>query len=58
MQVDVQYLWSGHLGRDKTVESAASFSADYAHTGTKEIQLVVVSAAGILDRGFDLVDIE
>ncbi|MCX5697015.1 MAG: tetratricopeptide repeat protein [Candidatus Omnitrophica bacterium] len=58
MQPELQYLWSGHLGKDAHPASAKSFDTSYNHKGTKEINLVVVSPSGTLDYSIDMVDID
>ncbi|MCX5702840.1 MAG: tetratricopeptide repeat protein [Candidatus Omnitrophica bacterium] len=58
MQVEMQYLWSGHLGLSKPQLGQSSFDTNYAHSGTKEINLVVISPSGILDRNIDMVDVD
>jgi hypothetical protein len=57
MQVEMQYLWSGHTGSVRPSLGQASFDTGYVHPGTKEINLVVVSPSGILDRNIDMVDV-
>ncbi len=57
MQVELQYLWSGSLGTQTPSSGASAFSTAYPGTGTKAINLVVVSSAGIIDRAFDMVDV-
>lgn len=57
MQVELQYLWSGHLGETIPSLNEPSFNTTYSQTGTKEINLVVVSPASIIDRNIDLVDV-
>jgi hypothetical protein len=56
MQVELQYLWSGHLGENKPSTSQSSFETSYTTAGTKEINLVVVSPTGVIDRTLDMVD--
>lgn len=58
MQPELQYLWSGDLGNVKTEISQGSFETKYQDNGIKEINLVVVSPTGILDRNIDLTDVE
>ncbi len=58
LQLDLQYLWSGDLGQARPASSDSSFNAVYTQAGTKEINLVIVSPAGIIDRSIDLVDID
>ena len=57
MQVELQYLWSGHTGLTKPTLKQSTFNTSYASTGTKEINLVIVSPAGIVDRNIDLIDV-
>lgn len=57
LQVEVQYLWSGHLGTASPSIAQSSFNTEYLHPGTKEINLVVVTPSGILDRDLNMVDI-
>jgi hypothetical protein len=56
MQVELQYLWSGDTGTKKPSLTEAEFNTTYKEPGTKEINLVVVSPTGIIDRNIDLVD--
>ncbi len=58
LQVEMSYLWSGDLGQAKPATEKPAFHTTYSDSGTKVIGLVVVSPDGIVDRGFDLVDIE
>lgn len=57
MSVEFQYLWSGHLGKNGPKDSQPNFTTSYIHPGTKEVNLVVVSASGAIDRSLDFVDI-
>jgi hypothetical protein len=57
LQVELQYLWSGHTGSTRPSAKQASFNTSYTATGTKEINLIIVSPSGILDRNIDLLDI-
>jgi len=57
MQVELQYLWSGDLGTNQPSVNQPSFDTTYTSKGTKEINLIVVSPTGIIDRSFDLVDV-
>jgi tetratricopeptide (TPR) repeat protein len=57
MQVELQYLWSGHLGNTLPSLDASSFNTAYTEPGTKEINLVVVSSTGIIDRNIDMIDV-
>jgi TolA-binding protein len=58
MQPQLQYLWSGHLGRNERPAGVKSFDTSYNHKGTKEINLVVVSPQETLDYSIDMVDID
>lgn len=55
--VELQYLWSGHLGSAAPSMDEPSFEASFGHPGTKEINVVVVSASGIIDYAIDAADI-
>lgn len=57
MQVELQYLWSGHLGSVAPSSSQSSFATRYDQAGTKEINLVVVSLSGVVGASIDLVDV-
>ncbi len=56
-QVQVQYLWSGNLGGANPQATDAVFEGSYPDSGTKELNLVVVSAAGIIDCSFVMADV-
>lgn len=58
LPVEVEYLWSGALGAMATTSlPTPSFQATYRQQGTMEINLVVVSATGVLDYGMAFVDV-
>lgn len=57
MQVKLEYLWSGDLGGAKPSLNEASFDTVYAESGVKEINLVVVSSIGILDRCIEIISV-
>jgi TolA-binding protein len=57
MQVELQYLWSGHLGDNTNPGSVAQFPTRYAFPGSKETFLVVLSPTGIVDYKLDVADI-
>jgi hypothetical protein len=57
MQVEIQYLWSGDLGSAKPPLEKSEFNTTYVQRGTKEINLVIVSPSGVLDRSIELVDV-
>jgi len=56
-QVQVQYLWSGNLGGANPKITDASFESSYLDTGTKEVNVVVISPAGITDCSFTMMDV-
>jgi len=56
-QVQLQYLWSGDLGSANPGVTESNFGTAYADSGTKEINLVIISPAGTLDRSFIMVDV-
>jgi len=58
MQVELQYLWSGHTGTKRPSLVEAEFNTTYNEPGSKEINLVVVSPAGIVDRSIDIADVD
>jgi hypothetical protein len=55
--VQLQYLWSGDLGGVNPPVTESSFDGAYADFGTKEINIVVISPAGAIDRSFAMVDV-
>jgi len=57
LKPDIQYLWSGHLGTARPETSQSAFDTTYPQHGTKEINLVIVSSAGIVDRNIDIADV-
>ncbi|MFA5090887.1 MAG: hypothetical protein WC510_07725 [Candidatus Omnitrophota bacterium] len=57
VQVEMQYLWSGHIGTAEPSPEQASFNTTYNQRGTKEINLVVVSPTGVIDRNIDMADV-
>ena len=57
MPIDLQYLWSGDLGSAKPSPDQHAFETNYSDSGVKQINLVVVSAAGIVGRSMDLADV-
>ncbi len=56
-QVQLQYLWSGDLGGAHPGVAESSFECAYEDPGTKEINMVIVSPAGTIDRSFTMVDV-
>ncbi|MCK9571768.1 MAG: hypothetical protein M0Q96_00590 [Candidatus Omnitrophica bacterium] len=57
LQVELQYLWSGNTGSAQPTANEGSFQASYTDSGTKEVNLVVVSPTGIIGRSFDILDV-
>jgi hypothetical protein len=57
-QVDLQYLWSGDLGGASPLVTESSFSGVYPDRGTKQINIVVISPAGAIDRSFIMLDVD
>jgi TolA-binding protein len=57
LQMEVQYFWSGDLGKTKPAFDEASFNTSFTDPGTKVINLVVISPSGVLDRGIDLINV-
>jgi len=58
MPVELQYLWSGDLGSARASAGQHSFETAYSDSGTKQINLVVVSPAGFAGRSMDLADVQ
>jgi TolA-binding protein len=56
-QVELQYLWSGDLGGANPGVTESNFQGAYADHGTKEINIVIISPAGAVDRSFTMVDV-
>jgi len=56
-QIQLQYLWSGSLGGANPQATNENFQGSYSDTGTKEINVVVISPAGIVDCSFAMVDV-
>ncbi|MCX5693662.1 MAG: hypothetical protein NT014_00785 [Candidatus Omnitrophica bacterium] len=56
-QVELQYLWSGDLGGANPAVTESSFQNTYSDSGTKEINMVIISPAGTVDRSFTMVDV-
>jgi len=56
-RVELQYLWSGDLGGANPGVAESSFQSAYEDTGTKEINMVIISPAGTIDRAFTMVDV-
>jgi TolA-binding protein len=56
-QVELQYLWSGDLGGANPAVTDSNFSGTYVDNGTKEINIVIISPAGVIDRSFIMLDV-
>lgn len=56
-QVQIQYLWSGNLGGVVAAADAGVFKGVYADAGTKEVNIVIISPAGTVDRSFMMIDV-
>jgi len=56
-QVELQYLWSGDLGGANPGVTESNFQSAYSDNGTKEINIVIISPAGSIDRSFIMVDV-
>ena len=56
-QVELQYLWSGDLGGANPAVTESNFQCAYSDSGTKEINMVVISPAGITDCSFTMLDV-
>ncbi len=56
-QVELQYLWSGNLGAVEPEVTESNFDNAYLETGTKEINIVIISPAGAIDRSFMMLDV-
>lgn len=56
-EVKVTHLWSGHLGDAKPTELDAQFDTLYVQPGIKEVNLVVVTPSGVIDRSLSMIDV-
>lgn len=57
IHVEVSYLWSGHTGEADLSAKNPSLETSYNYAGTKEINLVLVSPAGIAGYCLDFIDV-
>lgn len=57
MQITHEYLWPGNLGSVVSSLGKAEFSTEFSHSGTKEINLVVVTPSSILAKDMYIVDV-
>ncbi|HNW39022.1 MAG TPA: tetratricopeptide repeat protein [Candidatus Omnitrophota bacterium] len=56
-QVELQYLWSGDLGGANPAAGESNFSGAYSDSGTKDVNIVIISPAGTVDRSFTMLDV-
>ncbi len=56
-QVQLQYLWSGDLGGASPGVDEDNFQGAYPDTGTKAVNIVIISPSGALDRSFIMTDV-
>ncbi len=56
-QVTLQYLWSGELGSAAPGVNESNFQGTYSDSGTKNINIVIISPAGAVDRSFTMLDV-
>jgi hypothetical protein len=56
--VDLQYLWSGNLGKQKPSNDQSALTTQYSTIGVKEVFLVGVSPSGVVDKAMDFILIE
>jgi TolA-binding protein len=57
IQVTLEYLWSGDLGKTVPTNQDNSFSTSYSDSGTKVVWLIATTPSGIIDRNLDFIDI-
>ena len=57
MDAQLQYYWSGSLGSAIPTVEQFSFETDYPSKGPKVANLVVVSPSGVVDRSFEIIDV-
>jgi len=55
--LELGYLWSGEVGSYFPSEKDAHFSTKYIDEGTKLVNLVVVTANGVLDKSYLMIDV-
>jgi len=58
LQVSLEYLWLGDLGFAAPGTDVSSFTTTFSEPGVKMVGVVVTMASGMLDRNFDLLDVE
>jgi hypothetical protein len=56
--IDLNYLWSGELGISSPSLNQNVFTTSYKSSGTKLINLIVLTPSGILDKSYLMVDVE
>ncbi len=57
MQVQLQYYWSGDIESEVPFQES-SFNAVFNEPGTKVICIVVTTPSGVIDRSFQMIDVE
>lgn len=57
-QVILQYLWSGDTGKSSPSLESPNFNTSYSSPGTSVVNLVMVSPTGVVDRNFEIIDVE
>lgn len=57
MQVKLEYLWSGDLGNAEPSTEDLEFDTAYLEEGVKQINVVVVSSLGVIDRAVYFIDV-
>jgi hypothetical protein len=57
MQVQLQYYWSGDI-ESEVPSQESGFNAVFNEPGTKVICVVVTTPSGVIDVGFQMIDVE
>jgi hypothetical protein len=57
LQVDLRYLWSGDLGGAQPNIEQSEVKTSYKSSGTKLINVVLISPTGITSRSIDFIDV-
>ena len=57
-QVVLTYYWSGDMGSAAPGDDQSGFAAAYREPGVKTLNLVVMSATGVLDRALKMIDVK
>lgn len=58
VSLDLEYFWSGHLGKTTPQKNEPAFDTGYDSSGPKEVNLLVVSPAGIVAYDFSIIEVE